>query len=611
MISLREIRHSNEARTCGTVFKHLSASKWLVISTISANLTAGLMEAGTFGLILIAVGILVGEGDMNQIPQALIGISEILRFPEKMNAEMIFILLVCGAIVLQIVKSGAEFLGSIGAIRLTKRASKQLQSEVLEKVLGQDYSLIATYPTGALGALIAQADVVAQKLIVRVFNAGTLALMLLGVYIYFLLKISASLTFTALAIVGMLLVLLGGVVRRLRELGQLNTRSALEHGKLIIDYLNSARLIKTSRAERWVAGEIERVRDSVLNSSQHAASIEAAIGPGTQVLTIVGIGCFLIFGFILSEESMRAFAPSAIVFMVILQRLMHPVRTLNDCRMTLANNSEALNKVGEILSMERRGVGKTDGARFHHLMDRIKLHRVSFRYPGEQECAIEDVSFEIGRGDIVGIVGSSGAGKSTIVDLLLGLYPPTKGEILVDGNKLQGLAPQDWLSKIGLVDQDTLLLNTTIAENIRLGRESVTREMIESACRRANADSFIKKMSRGYDTEIGESGYRLSGGQKQRIAFARALLDEPELLILDEPTSALDSEAEYELKRQLMSFSGEYTIVIVAHRLSTISAADLIVVLDGGKLVEAGSKKELLSSRGRFASLWNMQMDGH
>lgn len=581
------------------------------MSTISANLTAGLMEAGTFGLIMIAVGILVGDGALNQMPQVVTGILEFFRFPEKLNAEVLFILLVCGAIVLQIVKSGAEFLGSIGAIRLTKRTSKQLQSEVLEKVLGQDYSVIATYPTGELGALIAQADVVAQKLIVRIFNAGTLALMLLGVYVYFLLKISVSLTFSALVIVGVLLVLLGGVVRRLKELGKLNTRSALEHGKLIIDYLNSVRLIKTSRAEGWVAREIERVRDFVLNSSRHAASIEAAIGPGTQVLTIVGIGCFLIFGFVLSEESMRAFAPNAIVFMVIFQRLMHPVRTLNDCRMTLANNSESLNKVGEILSMERTGVGKADGARFHHFRDRIKLQGVSFRYPGERECAIEEVSFQIGRGDIVGIVGSSGAGKSTIVDLLLGLYPPTKGEISVDGINLQALAPQDWLSKIGLVDQDTLLLNTTIAENLRMGREGVTSQMIESACRRANADGFIQKMSRGYNTEIGEGGYRLSGGQKQRIAFARALLDEPELLILDEPTSALDSQTEYELKRQLTSFSGEYTIVIVAHRLSTISAADQIIVLDGGRLVEAGSKEELLGRGGRFASLWKMQMEGH
>jgi ATP-binding cassette subfamily B protein/subfamily B ATP-binding cassette protein MsbA len=606
-----EIANSNAARTCLTVLKHLLLSKWLVGSTISANLVAGLMEAGTFGLILIAVGILVGESGVNEMPGAFVAILEMIPFPNKMDSETIFVLLIFGAIGLQIIKSGAEYLGSIGAIHLTKRASRQLQSEVLEKVLAQEYPIIARYPTGALGALISQADVVAQKLIVRVFNAGTLAIMLLSVYVYFLFKISVSLTLTALGIVGVLLLLMGGVVRRLKELGQLNTRSTLEHGKLVIDYLNSARLIKTSRAEQWAAVEIGRARDFLLDSAQKASSIEAAIGPGTQVLTIIAIGSFLVFGFLISEESMRAFAPSAVIFMVILQRLMHPVRTLNDCRMALANNSESLTKVGEVLAKEHTASVETVLTPFKSLRDRIKLQRVSFRYLDEKQCAVENVSFEIRKGDTVGIVGSSGAGKSTVVDLLLGLYQPTEGQIIVDGQRLQDLDPQQWLSKIGLVDQDILLLNTTVSENITLGRDDVTREMIEKACQRARADSFIERMGNGYNTEIGESGYRLSGGEKQRLAFARALLDDPELLILDEPTSALDSETEYELKRQLASFSGECTIVIVAHRLSTIAAADLIVVLDKGRLVEAGSRSELINGRGRFAKLWAMQMEEH
>jgi len=202
------------------------------------------MEAGTFGLILIAVGVLMGDSEIPEMPQPLMRALESIGPLDQISSETIFVWLIFCAIGLQIIKSGTEYLGSVGAIRLTKRASRHLQKIVLDNILAEEYQFIARYPTGVLGALITQADVVAQKLIVRIFNAGVLSLIMLGVYVFFLNKISIPLTFTALAVVAVLS-LLGRVVRRLKTLGRQSTQNTLEHGNLFVDYLNSVWLIKT------------------------------------------------------------------------------------------------------------------------------------------------------------------------------------------------------------------------------------------------------------------------------------------------------------------------------------------------------------------------------
>jgi ATP-binding cassette subfamily B protein/subfamily B ATP-binding cassette protein MsbA len=237
----------------------------------------------------------------------------------------------------------------------------------------------------------------------------------------------------------------------------------------------------------------------------------------------------------------------------------------------------------------------------------IAFDRVTLEYVEGQGPAVANLSFEMPRGSVTVLVGGSGAGKSSVVDLLIGLYSPTAGQIWVDGTDLQDLAPASWRTKLGVVSQDTFVFNQSILDNIRYGRpEASEREAIEAA-KDAQADAFIRELPQGYETAVGERGHRLSGGQRQRLALARAILKQPDILILDEATSALDSYSERLVQEALAVFQQDRTVLIVAHRLSTIAHADRILVLENGLLVELGTHTELLKKGGFYTDYWQLQ----
>ncbi len=239
----------------------------------------------------------------------------------------------------------------------------------------------------------------------------------------------------------------------------------------------------------------------------------------------------------------------------------------------------------------------------------IHFEQVTFRYHPENDVnTLENVSFEVQPGQMVALVGRSGSGKTTISKLLLGLYPPTEGKILVDGYDVTSLSLRSLRQQIGVVDQDTFLFGGTIRENISLGHPEATLEEIIEAAQQAGAHLFIKELPMGYETQIGEGGGMLSGGQRQRLAIARALLGNPRLLILDEATSSLDAESERIIQTNLSTILQARTTLVIAHRLSTVRNADLILVLDRGVLIESGTHDELMARRGHYFYLNQQQL---
>ena len=249
------------------------------------------------------------------------------------------------------------------------------------------------------------------------------------------------------------------------------------------------------------------------------------------------------------------------------------------------------------------------GTQLASLRGQIKFEGVEFFYPTRPDVRVlQRVSLTISPGEIVALVGPSGSGKSTIASLLLRFYDPTQGKILLDQAELPSLDPS-WLRKqIGIVSQEPILFSTSIAQNIRYGKEDATQEEIIAAAKVANADAFIQKFPEGYDTQVGERGVQLSGGQKQRIAIARAVLKNPKILVLDEATSALDAESEHLVKEALDRLMQNRTTLIIAHRLSTVKDADRVLVLADGKLVQEGTHQNLLQEEGLYRKLVQMQL---
>jgi ABC-type multidrug transport system fused ATPase/permease subunit len=266
--------------------------------------------------------------------------------------------------------------------------------------------------------------------------------------------------------------------------------------------------------------------------------------------------------------------------------------------------------LNEILGTKQEEMVRAGGKEVTQFEDMIRFEHVSLQYPGREEHALCDISLVLEKGKSLALVGPSGSGKSSIADLLLGLYEPTAGRITVDGVNIRDMDIGSWRGQLGTVSQDTLLFNATVRDNMLFAKPDATDPEILEALKAADAEDFIQKLPQRLETLVGERGFILSGGQRQRLAIARALLRKPAILILDEATSALDTNAEQAVQVTLDSLMTSGTRLIIAHRLSTIKNADQIVVLNHGRIVESGSHSELLSQDGLYASLWHKQSGG-
>ena len=328
----------------------------------------------------------------------------------------------------------------------------------------------------------------------------------------------------------------------------------------------------------------------------------------SQMTVIQEISLFAIIGIIVFVGASVLNVSLAVIMalLFILYRSMPRISSVNTRRTQLVTVMASMHSVK--LAMDQTASAKVVGgdAVFQHLTHGITLRDVSFSYDGITDV-LKDTTFSIEKGRLTAIAGASGAGKSTLIDLILRFYDPVEGEILVDGVDLRELDLNSWRGSIGLVSQDIFLFNDSVAYNIGLGRPEYSIDDIKNAAQRAYAHDFIEHFPQGYETRIGDRGWNLSGGQRQRISLARAILAKPDILILDEATSSLDSESEQLIQKYMQEIRGTCTMIVVAHRLSTIQSADNIVVLQDGKIVEDGSWGKLLAADGVLANYHKIQ----
>lgn len=328
-----------------------------------------------------------------------------------------------------------------------------------------------------------------------------------------------------------------------------------------------------------------------------------------EIITGIGSTSILFYGFYLVFHDKMTMG-DLLSFFAAIGMMYTPIRRLGNANNNLQQARAASERIFYLLDQQP----EVDGTKnLTEIKNEIVFDNVRFIYPGTRKKVLDDINFRVKKGELVAIVGKSGAGKTTLVDMLPRFYKPVSGSIFIDGIDVNDVTLESLRKNIGIVSQDIILFNETVMDNIALGKLDATEEEIKEAAKAAYAHDFIKEMLHGYNTIIGERGIRLSGGQKQRISIARALLKNPPILILDEATSSLDTASEIIVQKALDNLMTNRTTFVIAHRLSTVRKADKILVLDKGKIIETGTHEELLSKEGMYKFLYKSQFgkDAH
>jgi subfamily B ATP-binding cassette protein MsbA len=391
--------------------------------------------------------------------------------------------------------------------------------------------------------------------------------------------------------------------RRASEIGQAVVEETKQFGLRMWESISALQLIRAFGREEYEAGRFRTLSDRVRRRLLTLDLLWAMPGPINEISVTLLIGAL-----VLVARSSGIGVAHIAAFLFLLYRLQGPTQDMTQCKVALESLGGAIDDVANFLHSTGRPYLVQGDMIAPPIQRAVQFRNVSFRYSPDEPWALRNVSFEIPIGKTTAVVGRSGAGKSTIMALLFRFHDPTEGEVTADDIALPRFQLSSWRARLALMSQEVQLFNDTIEANIAYGDLDADETRIRSAAAVAHAEPFIQSMPQGYRTIVGDHGMRLSGGQRQRIALARTILRNPDILMLDEPTNALDIESERAFQLALKEYSHQRTIVVIAHRLSTVERADQVIVVDGGRVVEAGPPHRLLGRKSHFARLHDLQL---
>ena len=521
------------------------------------------------------------------------------------DRQNVLLLLAAVAIIISFLSNLFRYLGSWTIENMRTRTLQKMRNEMFSRVMDMNVGYFSDQRKGDIISKITSDVGVVQFCITNTLQVSFREPFLIVGYIVMMIAISWELAIFSVLFLPLVALLIGNIVKRLRHPARTNQKRMGEMVSTLDESLSGIKVIKSYNATEYIKQKYYAISADLARLTLSMARRQQLASPMSEFLGITAVGVILVFGGALVSRG--ALDPGGfIAFVAIFSQITRPVRTFIDQFANINQGIAAGERIFSIIDTKPEIEDKPDARELKGLRDKIEFRHVHFSYDGTREV-IDDISFEIRRGQTVALVGPSGGGKSTLSELLPRFYDPTSGEILIDGISLRDYTQDSVRAHMSVVAQDTVLFNDTIEGNIAMGRPSATHEEIVEAAKVANADSFIRECPEGYGTNIGDRGVKLSGGQRQRLSIARAVLKNPDILILDEATSALDTESEKLVQDALNNLLKGRTSVVIAHRLSTIHNADKIIVVDHGRIAEQGTHAELMARNGIYAKLIEMQ----
>ncbi|MFL5584466.1 MAG: ABC transporter ATP-binding protein [Gemmatimonadaceae bacterium] len=591
---------------------YLRPHSWRMAITVVSNLLAALLDGFAIALLIPFLNILFHQ-PATAIPKGLVAnlidatVGGRIIPGDEMRSLRNVILVVLAAVLLKNLLVWVA--GQYGAT-LQEYVTRDLRNSVYRHLAHLPLGYFTQMKAGQILSRVINDTFETRLILTQIVTQSLQSASLVIVYIAILFSISWELSLVALIILPLLGFSLQPMLRKLRR-G--NLRRGNVHGEMtsvLQETISGIRLVKASGTEGYEESRFAEGSNKYARSSLKLTRLALLAPPVTEIIgTMIAVLVLWIGAWqVLRTGSMTG--ATLLAFLTLVLRLLQPLKQLSQMRTTAQSSLASAERLFEILDSPaefQRDRGTRDTATFER---DLRFENVTFSY-GEAPV-LSGINLTARKGEVVALVGPSGSGKSTLVDLIPRFYEPTEGRILLDGVDTREIKLPVLRALTGIVSQETVLFHDTVRNNIAYGAPGkYTQQQIEDAARAANAHSFITELPRGYETLLGERGTRLSGGQRQRLAIARALLSDPPILILDEATSALDTESERLVQEAVDRLLRGRTVFVIAHRLSTVTHADQIVVLDRGEIVERGSHAELLAKRGAYARLYTLQFGGN
>lgn len=581
--------------------------KWLLVLIFIANTVGAIFEGASLIMFTLAVAVIMG--DFNGFGgRADYWVDWIFNFTiNDYGRDEQFFALIIGAICFQIFKSILHY-GAVAATAfLRSYAMKNMQSKMVHHIMSFSLAEVSKYPGGELANYVGLSSKITDFLFV--FNAIFSKVLMLVTYIWIMLSMSVMLTLVAFSVGVLMFFAFTSLFQKIRDYGRKIANAGLRLSKEVMEFFYAPKFIRIYGKEEYVSGLIIKQIDAGLVARRNGSLLRSIIQPLSDSIASIFAAIMMLGGYALlvGGEGGEGYLSTILAFVIVFRRMMGGVSDLNGERASIYGALPAAEKVAEMLRVDNKDFTNKGGETFPSFFKSLELKQLDFAYNIDSPLIIKNINLSIEKGDTLGIVGASGSGKTTLVDIILGLYSPVRGELRMNGLLLEDVASHSWRKSFSVVSQNSEIFNRSIYENLTIVNPQASKEEVVSACKVAFAHEFIIQQSEGYGTMIGDRGHKLSGGQIQRLALARAMLANTNILVLDEATSALDSLSERKVIESVKALGRGHTVIQVAHRLSTISEANNIIVLDSGEIIEQGSHYDLISKSGVYSEMWNIQ----